>query len=130
MAVEVASTAPPPPPPPPPCDAGRRAPSPSMSSVSASPLSLSPLSLREPASPRRSALRPRRRVSFSDPDVPLKQIYPGAESAWDEPIRRILFVIAFAVRFYRLAVPGSVGTLKMYCRRYSALLRVQCMRGD
>lgn len=112
MAVDVSTPA---------SDSARRAPSPPLSSVSASPLSLSPLSLPKQPSRRRPALRQVRRVSFSDPDSPPKKLCPGAASAWDGPICWILFFVAFAVRFYRLALPGSVGMLSRFMLQAAGL---------
>lgn len=57
--------------------------------------------------PPLSALRSRR-VSFSEPSAPVKLSYPGASSAWDGPLIWTLCLIAFVVRFYRLALPASV----------------------
>lgn len=57
--------------------------------------------------PPLSALRSRR-VSFSEPTAPLKIQYPGAASAWDSSLIWTLGFVAFAMRFYRLALPSSV----------------------
>jgi hypothetical protein len=65
----------------------------------------------------------KRRVSFTDPTAPHKVLYPGYDSAWDAPLCWSLFIVAYAVRFYRLAVPASVVFDELYVLTDGILLK-------